>query len=267
MREYLKSIPAATIIILYLFFCGGLYLIGYWQTFDIDLYSFVTIWDIPKNVIYPFSLASAVFIISEIFHYLFMYRMGVNAARRAAHRRRLGTNRYQGNNWLRKLRTIIYCFAILATLALNRYLWNNVVYWVTSSILIMLGVMNIFRVLLRRFRIYIPLIFLNLFLTLSVGTPLFCFIIGKLESLFIYNNAKVNTVNKKIIASTTDTSNIKSLKLVGFLGEKIIVSDLENEKIFILDKSGMSGIEINRRLRSGGNWWKFPNEKTPYWLD
>lgn len=48
-----QKLPLATITIAILFMCGGLYLVGFWSTFNLNVASFISFTDIPKSFILP----------------------------------------------------------------------------------------------------------------------------------------------------------------------------------------------------------------------
>lgn len=115
---------------------------------------------------------------------------------------------------------------------------------------------KIFRRLIIRYS------FASSLIAYTISTPMFCFVLGKLEGIIVYNNAVTNTINKNIISNITDTSKIKSIKFLGVLGDKYIMSDLENTKLFVVEKDGKSGIEIRRPNFENGKMWLLPNENS-----
>ena len=89
---------------------------------------------------------------------------------------------------------------------------------------------------------------------------MFCFVLGKLDGITVYNNALINVTNKNIISSITDTSKIKSIKFLGVLGDRFIISNLENTKLFIVGKDGKNGVELNLPNYKKGKMWLLPDE-------
>ncbi|MFC6877682.1 hypothetical protein ACFQFB_11205 [Flavobacterium myungsuense] len=57
----------------YLFVCGSLYLIGFWSTFDINVFSLISIYDIPKNFVYPLMISQAYFVVNMITGQYFLH--------------------------------------------------------------------------------------------------------------------------------------------------------------------------------------------------
>jgi len=68
MKEFIKNLPITTFILVYLFFCGSLYLVGFWTTFDIDVTNFITIIEIPKSFVIPFLLANGIVFFQIVLH-------------------------------------------------------------------------------------------------------------------------------------------------------------------------------------------------------
>jgi len=83
--------------------------------------------------------------------------------------------------------------------------------------------------------------------TLIITVPIFCVFTAKLSSLSIYNNNDIRyikTINNDSNVSISDTL---SLKLLGFLGDKVIVSSLDNKKIIVPNQSSFSRIELTQK--------------------
>ena len=66
MKEIIKGVPVATIILIYLFVCGVFYLVGFWGIFKIDVFNLIAVTDIPKSFVYPLLITQVVFIFNLI---------------------------------------------------------------------------------------------------------------------------------------------------------------------------------------------------------
>lgn len=80
---------------------------------------------------------------------------------------------------------------------------------------------------------------------LLIYCPVFTFISGKMISLEIYNNKSAKRIaieTKEINNNSTDTL---ALKFLGFLGDKFIISSLNNKRVFVLNQSAYDMIEIS----------------------
>ena len=76
-----------------------------------------------------------------------------------------------------------------------------------------------------------------------VVVPVISFSTGKINSLNIYHNKKINLVEFIKDNKIMDQKK-KPFKLLGFVGEKIIISDLNNEKIQIINQSSFDQIQL-----------------------
>src|SRR6186713_2806307 len=65
-RNIFKSVPATTVLLVYLFVCGVLFLIGFWSTFRINIFSLIDVFDIPKHFVFPLMISHFFFIINLI---------------------------------------------------------------------------------------------------------------------------------------------------------------------------------------------------------
>src|SRR5690348_1982129 len=75
MKYPLSKISITTFAIIYLFFCGGLYLIAYWTTFGFDITNYISLTDVPKSFILPVSIGLGLlvsfFALQGIFNFWF----------------------------------------------------------------------------------------------------------------------------------------------------------------------------------------------------
>lgn len=235
-KDFLKSLPIATIIISYLFICGGLFLLGFWGTFDVDAFSIVQIWDIPKNFVASFMFSGGVAIIMILTMVFFINKASISVLNNTAATIKQTVNR----------RIAFYIVIIIAS-ALYRFLNHSIIYWVWSSmILSMLIIAQIVKMgsfinLVNNFylRVYVT--------TVIVMTPVMCFTSGKKNALSIYLNQSIQIVNIDVPNTIIQKSGVNTLKLLGFLGDKFIVSSLNNEKIFVLKQDAFNTIELEKR--------------------
>lgn len=262
MKEYIKGIPATTFILLYLFFCGGLYLIGYWEIFEVDAFSFIQIWEIPKAFVYPFAITFGFCVGIQIFNYFFLAR-SVLAYTKKVRNKKLHLNpvpitarriRYI------KILNILYIAILVGLYQVSYLFWDNYFYWALSAIFLLYGVLKIVFIIVRNLNFKMRPKFFYPALMLIVLLPFFSFFIAKGKSLNIYNNAIIVRINKTVIGNITDTTNISSLKFLGFLGGHAIISDIENTRIFVLNNLGKdaTGIELRMRRYDKEGVWRFP---------
>ena len=85
-------------------------------------------------------------------------------------------------------------------------------------------------------------------LTIVVTVPIFCIYTSKISSIGIYNNIDIKYA--KIISSDNSISSKDtfSLKLLGFLGDKIILSSLDNKRIEVVNQSSFDAVILQDSL-------------------
>jgi cell division protein FtsL len=64
METLLNKVSYTTIIVVHLFICGTLYIIGYWSTFDFDITNYIEIFDIPKSFVFPLAISIGTSVLS-----------------------------------------------------------------------------------------------------------------------------------------------------------------------------------------------------------
>ncbi|MEP6844590.1 MAG: hypothetical protein ABI861_01240 [Panacibacter sp.] len=64
MKEIITKISATTIILIYLFSCGTIYLVAYWSTFSFDITNYIDLLDIPKSFVFPLATGIGISFIS-----------------------------------------------------------------------------------------------------------------------------------------------------------------------------------------------------------
>ncbi len=81
---------------------------------------------------------------------------------------------------------------------------------------------------------------------ISVLTAIYCFMNGKTEGARVYSNSGVKCVNSRLVHNLNPVFAERDsiLKCLGFLGDKIILSSLDNKRITVLNQSAIDGIEL-----------------------
>jgi hypothetical protein len=243
IEKIIKYIPITTLIILFLFVCGGLYLIGFWETFRVDIIGLVQITEIPKSFILPFSYSIGItmlmlfisLLITEgkpipvFFHKAFDYVLEI-----------------ENKNIFFKLDFWVTVLSV-SILVLSLFLNHSIVFWNISGLIMVAVIFSkllSYSYLFKQFRnskMILALCYIIVF------TPIMSFVMGKTKALEIYNNREIKWIktlsnaNTKEIFAQNDTS---ALKFLGFLGDKFIISSLDNKKIIILNQSAFDGVEL-----------------------
>ena len=66
IKDIISKITFTTFILGYLFFCGSVYLISFWSTFEFDITNYIDLLDIPKSFIYPLATGIGVSILGTV---------------------------------------------------------------------------------------------------------------------------------------------------------------------------------------------------------
>jgi hypothetical protein len=232
-----KQIPFTTIIIAYFFLCGGFYLMGFWKTFNVDITNFIGIQDIPKSFIFPFFITQGTYLITA-------YLTVVNG----------NNNEYTGEltkplrTW-KRLWEVLFSFQTMFLLLAGSFgfladRWgSSATFWSASAYFFSL-------ILYFRYANYTPLkllipnkIIRHYLVYMAISLPLLGFASGKFISLNLYNNKAYKLVEisdgKDILVSQKD-----SLKLIGFLGDKLFISTLDNKNLSIYNQSDFTSVKL-----------------------
>jgi hypothetical protein len=230
MERLLNKLPFTTGIVVYFFLCGGLYLIGFWTTFEIDVTNFISITDIPKAFVLPL-VVGAGFSLLNIFLNSVISRYSRDREQDPVVEER---PKSIGRYLLRRLISLDFFIVITIAVALLVVTTNNLVagYWLFFGFLIAILLQFKF---IDSSAVKAVLKSSDLRLIVSqvlIFIPIACFVIGKGLSLKVLNNEKP-FIYKETRVGTACTSNEK-LKLVGFLGDKIVLSSMDNKKIIFV---------------------------------
>lgn len=251
IKNIIDRLPLATILVSYFFVCGSLYLIGFWTTFKIDITNFVSITDIPKSFILPFVLSQG----------LFLFQLLTNLLSTPIHKdepfRDIEKNDIKPKwkrilvNFLNWDTLFIIAVAIIVANAHNHFM--SATYWTLSSLT--MGFYLVYKFTSFHFvkqRIQYPIIRLYSAYIICF-LPIFCFSTGKVLSLNIYNNKEIIYLNKISDCTQSEKTEMNfskrdssSLKILGFLGDKLIISSINNKKIIFINQSSYKNLELTR---------------------
>jgi len=244
MKEILKVIPISTLVLVYLFVCGVLYLIGFWSTFSVNVFSLISIYDIPKNFVFPLLISQGFFVITFITGGI----ANLNDDREDI-RHFVTIN----PNWSLKKTLII---GVLSLIDLWLIIFTSVLYFVfkrdqTIAIFWSLSSITVAYYLLHQFvnikelkeiiksktvRAYVGHVLIFL--------PISCFSIGKVTSLQIYNNEENKYVRLITTIPSLESEANTQYKFLGYVSEQVIISSFDNKHIFIYNKTDVNGIEL-----------------------
>lgn len=250
LKEYFKELPITTLILLFLFICGSLYLIGYWGTFDVDISNIVSATDIPKSFIMPFVVSNGMLIANILLQIIIFRHLKEQVVPKSEEVKK---RTFFGRFW-RFLLSVDAIFSLSAVFIISEYENNklNGVYWLVSgftvSILVGIKIVN-----LPAIRRIIPYEIIRMYTVMMlIYTPVMSFAIGKTRAINTYVNKQIRYATAIPTNTSINTQAIKdssSLKLLGFLGDKIILSSLDNKKIYILNQSAFDIVELQDRAQ------------------
>lgn len=239
MKEFIKNLPITTFILVYLFFCGSLYLVGFWTTFDIDITNFITITEIPKSFVIPFLLANGIV----------FFQIGLNLI--SSHSITEEFQKKESNKKLPVFFEILFKVDVLlsiltlAIVGLYNFYKTEILFWTLSCVLFAILIsIRIHKI--EKFKQLVPKSnFRTCLIHIFVIVPVISFSTGKLNSLNIYHNRKINLI--QLIKDEKIVEKKNTFKLLGFVGEKIIISDLKNKKIQIINQSSFDQIQLTQK--------------------
>ncbi len=240
IKDAFAKLPFTAIIISYFFVCGGLYLIGFWTTFEIDISSFITITDIPKSFIFPFVITQGfllLYIMVNLFtsHDLLTERPFLD---------------YETDKLWKRFIKFLVSFDFLFTISipyivtnfqdnkLNPIFWSLCCFWISFYLIRKVSRSPFLKTQIQEYNLRLYLSYFLCFV------PIGCFSTGKVLSLVIFNNSKIQYVN---IDNKTPKIDSTSLKFISFLGDKLIVSSLDNKKINYINQSSYSKVELLKK--------------------
>lgn len=247
LKVALKYVPVTTLIVVFFFGCGGLYLIGYWTTFDIDVSNLISLTDIPKSFILPCTVTHAFFLSTLFIVPLVMHKkatLKIKYSPEVYARKR--------NRGLTFVTSAIFLYPLLFTLFLTIFSRNSYFWIIAGAVLAYL--FFLWTAYMRTLMILIPKVYLRVYIVfIVVFTPIMSFSVGKAKSVDIFNNHNIKymaIIKKNNAIDMQAQKNNISVKFLGFLGDKLIVSSLDNNKVYFMNQDAVDGIELETKEKS-----------------
>lgn len=289
-KDYFKDITITTLLLIYLYVCGALYLYGFWDTYDIEISSLVAITEIPKSFIQPFITTSLFYLLFSVLGYFVPKILPVKWVNNLRYR-------FGG------LKMALFVLVFFVMMDLYSYFDKFQIYWYSCSFLLYVLLAGLVRgnEFLNKKMNNNPLKLYAIATALFI--PAMCFATGKSEALEIFNNHAVhlfswgeakNRPDEQIFArqysrelsgagrkdvytireafpaadtlapanfDSTWTSGVEWLsnstwgirrykyiskwKLIGFLGDKVVIAYLNNTNIRILKQDSQNQIDLS----------------------
>lgn len=233
------------IVIPYLTICAGLWHIGYWSTFDINILQHLDTADIIKSFIYPFVYSVLMYfggqIIATIFFknsLLWQKEFKYGGAEETMHPKRLKIIRFV-------LSGISIIFIVIAYIFLGSDKWVWILFIIATFIGIFLNNKSFLSNVIpdRNFR-------LNFVYTIIL-IPCLSFGMAKKKSLDIFDNKNKQTTIVSVLTNQNQDTLIvdNKLKLLGITSDFVFVMTMDNKLIIMLSKSDIKQITINKNER------------------
>lgn len=259
IKDVLSQLSSTTFILIFVYVCGGLYLIFYWNYLDVYIFPVVTITEIPKSFIYPFLLTNG-YIAFVVF--LLCFRDGLrnvpilltnciisfsNFFKKGYSRRQPAL--YSGFNLEHPLNPgLFWCFLVLASIIafkIDRQYW---IFWYIVSFVVIFPISEmvtgmpfvkrgIKHHLLRRYLI-----------VCIIATPALSIVMALSESYKVSNNKSIKYIEFSFKDSSVNFIPEVSgrLKLLGFAGDKIIASTINNDKKYFINQASVDKLSLSR---------------------
>lgn len=247
MEKVLKYIPFTTCVLLFLFICGGLYLIGYWSTFNVDITNTVDLMEVPKSFIFPFVVTFGIGFFFMVINFIAIdifpkpKSRVLNMPAKDIGKKKLIIPVNKISFWI--------LLSPLILLGIRSLIGNTQTFWYFSGFFLSMllwvkGVLTekIYFMFTNK-NLAMPVIFL------FVCTPVMSFCLGKGNGVKIYDNMEIKYINIININTANPTlpktdHNLSSLKFLGLLGDKLILSSLDNKKIVFINQSSFEAVEL-----------------------
>lgn len=236
----LKHIPITTLIVSYFFICGGLYIIGFWQIFDVDISNFVSLADIPKSFIFPFVYSQGFFVLFMFFNIFFADN---DRDLESAREFNFTFLKYRIVKFILSPKIIFLCsLAVIMNLHEKYNLYPE--FWLIASTILSCLLSSHF-LSIKKIKELIPFEDVREYLVATiVSIPFISFACGKSNGLKIYNNSEIKYVHYYKDLNSNATVDSTKKKLLGFLGDKIIVSSLDNKVVIFINQSSVEKIQL-----------------------
>lgn len=237
MKELISKVSLTSLIILYLFFCGTLYLISYWSTFDFDITNYIDLLDIPKSFVYPFSSVLGITFIGflfQIFHGL------LDKNEKGEKKKDIIAMQ---SRWNRRMIVLGYLSLIVLFICALSYKPRRE--WVIGLLSLTVAIYTCLSFathesIIKKFPFFIVRLLISL---LVFCVPIFSFSLGKLNSIAVWKNRSYFQVSTIKMTDTSQVKELISTKLLGKLGNHIFLSDTLNSKIIFLNMDHVKSIE------------------------
>lgn len=250
MDKFFEKVSITTLLLLHLFVCGGLYIIGFWTTFNFDVTNYLDVMDIPKSFVLPLALSSGLSLINIISQSI------AGPEKRKETKQNDKPSKFQNSLFYKALFSetgLAFVFILTAfTLIIIKL---EELFYIFVCIFLMIYIS--YKVSRQpSFYIWFPSSTIRLlFIYLGIALPIISFLLGKLNSLAIHKNENFFAVANIEFSDDHSDSVYLNKKLLGKLGQTIFLTDSMNENIQVLNLDFIRNIEYkqNKKMRKMKN--------------
>jgi hypothetical protein len=245
MNDTVSKIGATTAVLFYLFFCGGLYLISFWSTFEFDVTSYIEPFDVPKSFIFPLAtgigLSFLIMLIQGVVHSWEKLNSDEKVYKKLAPEIASLPKKKILLRILNDFHTWVFIILFACySLYKPRRAW---VFGVLGVTLIILAIAKFMRN--RTVAEKIPNITARLFIGFMLFfVPIYAYTLGKLNSIEIWEGKKyyrIKTISFK--DSAAQPRAFDYTKLLGKLGSSLFVTDSANSKVVVFNMDQIAYVE------------------------
>ena len=220
----------------YLTLCAVLFHIAYWDTFNLNGLSYISVSDIIKSAVYPI-LSTSIFTFIGLFIGSYL----------ASDKDDIAPNEpYEKTGWVKALFIVITFISWMFCLHLLDYLPSEYK-WLTwpilaglplNAILYYSKLLNFFQTT-NRYR--------DAFINLLTYLPFIFFASGKIESEKIQNNIEYKYSTRISPATNNNAIKVDTIKYLGMTEKNIIFTDLKNESIFLIKSDNIDTLILKTK--------------------
>ena len=223
MESILKRTELIAIMTAYFFLCGSIYSFFFWSYLDINIGDLINVSDLPKSVFTSLFISSVIIGMALTVQSL---------------------NEYFEKKTKRKFGSFLFVVSAFLSIALLVLYFIDIKWFEVISFLIGFRTIVIVNEQRDYFLNYKPFIFLT-----ALSVAFICGIIGYASADVITKNINGTKYVKEVISADTLLMNqCRNKKLLGYIGDKIILSNKENSEHLIVSQSSLNAITFTNDL-------------------
>jgi hypothetical protein len=238
LKDILSQVSATTLLLVFLFFCGTLYIISYWSTFNFDITNYIELFDIPKSFVFPLATGLGVAFLSLLAQAV----LNVSADEQLATRTVANVNGRFRKRWRVNSNSLAMVSLVSCMLFYEPY--REWIVIVVGFTLIGWGFRKINRneyvvrlIPYKRARFF--------FSVLITFIPVYSVCKGKLDGIAVWKNRHYYSVADIVYVddSSSRQDDILGKKLLGKLGSCIVITDSANANITVLNLDKVQSVK------------------------